>query len=122
VKVALLQPLFREVLDHYDPARDDLPNLYAFFREFWTRLPEGLNTSIRHGLLADRRAASGGVHPALLDRLAVVQSYADTPESDLTSAPASSLLGDLETLEQTLHDRLFATNRVEPSVFHRAGS
>ncbi len=120
VKVALLQPLFREVLDHYDTARTDLPNLYAFFREFWSRLPDTLNTSIRHELLADRRTGSGGVHPALLDRLSVVQSYGDLPESNLTSAPASTLLGDLEALEQTLHDRLFATNRVEPSVFHRA--
>lgn len=122
VKTALVQPLFREVLDLYDPARDDLPNLYAFFRDFWSRLPEGLNTSIRHGLLTDRRAASGGVHPALPDRLAVVQSYPDAPGPDLDSAPASSLLGDLEALEQSLHDRLFATNRVEPSIFHRAGS
>jgi Zn-dependent protease with chaperone function len=122
VKVALVQPLFREVLDHYDPNRGDLPNLYAFFREFWSRLPDGLNTSIRHGLLGDRRSGSGGVHPALLDRLGVVQSYADHGDPAAMGAPAASLVGDLEALEQFLHDRLFATGRVEPSVFHRAGS
>jgi hypothetical protein len=33
VKVALVQPLFREVLEHYDPASSE-DNLYAFFRAF----------------------------------------------------------------------------------------
>ena len=38
VKVALVQPLFREVLEHYDPNHPEYPNLYAFFRTFWYRL------------------------------------------------------------------------------------
>ena len=39
VKVAVVQPLFREVLERYDPTDPDFPNLYAFFRTFWYRLP-----------------------------------------------------------------------------------
>jgi Zn-dependent protease with chaperone function len=122
VKVALVQPLFREALEAYDPADPDLPNLYAFFRAFWTRLPETLQTAMRHALLSGSTwpTLPEGVHPPLLDRIAWVQSYAGrtTTASDL--APASTLLGDLEALEQMLHNRLFAVSRVEPSVFRRA--
>ena len=39
VKVAVVQPLFREVLECYNPNDPQFPNLYAFFRTFWYRLP-----------------------------------------------------------------------------------
>ena len=32
VKVAVVQPLFREVLERYDPTDPDFPNLYVFLR------------------------------------------------------------------------------------------
>ncbi|MFO0960582.1 MAG: hypothetical protein U0800_24630 [Isosphaeraceae bacterium] len=48
VKVAMIQPLFQEVLDFYDVDRQET-NLYAFFRDFWSRLPR---------LAADRVAPS----------------------------------------------------------------
>jgi hypothetical protein len=38
------------------------------------------------------------------------------------TAPATTLLGDLEIFEQMLHNRLFCLPVVEASVFHRAGS
>ena len=120
VKVALVQSLFREVLHHYDPTDLDAPNLYASFRAFWGRMPDSLKTALRHDLLSGRGARPDGVHPPLLDRLAVVQSYPHRPESD--PSPARMALGDLEALEQMLHNRLFATRGIEPSVFHRAGT
>ncbi len=123
VKVALVQPLFRQVLDRYDPERDDLPNLYAFFRDFWARLPAPLTTAMRHGLLADRRAPVDPAHPPLLDRLAVVQAYPPRAGPGAVATPASALFADLDAIERGLHDHLFATTRrVEPTVFHRAGS
>jgi Zn-dependent protease with chaperone function len=122
VKVALVQPLFREVLGHYNPANPDLPNLYAFFRAFWGRLPDPLQTSIRHGLLAHRDGPPDTAHPALLDRLAVVQSYARRRPTESDIAPATAALADSEAMELMLHNRLFALNGVEPSVFHRAGT
>src|SRR5205823_6657807 len=51
VKVALVQPLFREVLEHYDPVQPDAPNLYAFFRSFWFRLPAEVHTAMRLRIL-----------------------------------------------------------------------
>jgi Zn-dependent protease with chaperone function len=121
VKVALVQPLFREVLEHYDPTNPEVPNLYAFFRAFWNRLPEGFHTSMRHRLLAALPASPDGAHPGLLDRLAVVQSYPPRSLGVADRAPAASALADPEALEQMLHNRLFTVHRVEPSVFHRAG-
>ncbi len=47
VKVAIVQPLFREVLETYDPTAPDAPNLYAFFRAFWFRLPAEVHTAMR---------------------------------------------------------------------------
>jgi hypothetical protein len=121
VKVALVQPLFREILAYYDPTAEG-PNLYAFFRAFWTRLPVPVQTAMRHRLLADRRALDDAAHPSLLDRLAIVQAYPDRAHSATDLAPASSVLGDIEAMERMLHNRLFGGPAVEPSVFHRAGT
>ncbi|MEO6808481.1 MAG: M48 family metallopeptidase [Isosphaeraceae bacterium] len=122
VKVALVQPIFREVLEYYDSSDPDLLNLYAFFRAFWDRMPDPLLTSLRHTLLADHRGPIDPAHPPLLDRLALVQSYPQAPSPLVDQAPSAHDLGDLEALEQMLHNRLFGLARVEPSVFHRAGS
>ncbi len=121
VKVALVQPLFREVLDHYDPSRPDAPNLYAFFRAFWARLPEPVLTAMRRQILSNRQPIADA-HPPLLDRLAVVQAYPSRRPTPTDRARASAVLGDLEALERMLHDRLFGGPAVEPSIFHRAGT
>lgn len=121
VKVALVQPLFREVLDHYDPGRPDAPNLYAFFRAFWGRLPEPILTAMRRQILSNRQPA-GDAHPPLLDRLAIVQAYPNPRPGPADRSRASTLLGDPEALERMLHARLFGGPAVEPSVFHKAGT
>jgi len=121
VKVALIQPLFREVLGHYDPARPGGPNLYEFFRAFWARLPEPVVASMRHRLLSRHQPAADG-HPPLLDRLAIVQGYPDRHPIARDRSRASTLLGDIEALERMLHERLFGGPAVEPSIFHRAGT
>ena len=51
VKVAVVQPLFREVLAAYDPNNSGELNLYAFFREFWYRLPSDVHTAMRLSVL-----------------------------------------------------------------------
>jgi Zn-dependent protease with chaperone function len=121
VKVAAVQPIFREVLDHYSPENAHA-NLYAFFREFWGRIPESLHVSIRHGLLSHSPALPDDVHPPLPDRLWVVQAYADRSPILGDHEPAAAMLADLEALEQMLHNRLFRVGRIEASVFHRAGT
>lgn len=128
VKVALVQPLFQEMLAHFDPVGVDR-NLYAFFRAFWEQLPETLRTEMRHRLLSRPQAVDDSAHPPLLDRLALVQGYPDRvpqdfelPILDPDKVSAATTLGDPEAVEQILHDRLFSTRPVERSVFHRAGT
>ena len=119
VKVALVQPLFREVLKHYDPATSE-DNLYAFFRAFWFRLPAEVHTAMRLRVLTNGDAANDPAHPPLPDRLALLQSYPDPAGIGNDSIPATTLIGDLEFMEQMLHNRLFALPTIEPTVFHRA--
>jgi Zn-dependent protease with chaperone function len=122
VKVALVQPLFREVLEAYTPKDDAEANLYAFFRAFWYRLPAELHTAMRLSVLTSRHGSFDPAHPPLPDRIAALQSYPDPVNSNGDGLPATTFLGDLEIFEQMLHNRLFGLPVVEPSVFHRAGS
>ena len=120
VKVALVQPLFREVLDLYDPSDPEAPNLYAFFRAFWYRLPAEMHAEMRLALLANGAATDDPAHPPLPDRLALIQSYPDPSGQQADAAPATTSLGDLDFLEQMLHNRLFAVPKVEPTVYQKS--
>jgi hypothetical protein len=121
VKVAMVQPLFREVLDRHDPDREDLPNLYALFRAFWRRLPNEVREAMRLGVLVNGTAPDDSPHPPLPDRLSEVLTFPSPPAPPHDRSPASTLIGDLEAFEQLLHNRLFGNLPLEPNVFHRAG-
>lgn len=124
VKVALVQPLFKEVLKGY-PERDGT-TLFSYFRAFWARLPEGLLERMRLGLLASSSAENASpqdAHPPLLERLALLQSFPPQQSNGAAPAPGTSLLGDLEDMERRLHEHLYRLSRENgPSVFHRAGT
>ena len=122
VKVAVVQPLFRELLEAYDPTDSDSLNLYAFFRAFWYRLPAETHTAMRLSVLTRRHDNADPAHPPLPDRIAALQVYPDPASLNGDSQPATTFLGDPEIFEQMLHNRLFALPAVEPSVFHRAGT
>jgi Zn-dependent protease with chaperone function len=122
VKVAVVQPLFRELLDAYDPTDGGPLNLYAFFRAFWYRLPTETHTAMRLSVLTRRHDGSDPAHPPLPDRIAALQSYPDPAGINGDSQPATTFLGDPEIFEQMLHNRLFALAAIEPTVFHRAGT
>ncbi len=119
VKVAMVQPLFREVLDQHDPEDIDLPNLYAHFRAFWRRLPNELREAMRLHILVSSTQPKGSPHPPLPDRVSVLQTFPEHPEPPGDRNPASTLIGDLEAFEQLLHNRLFGGLPLETSVFHR---
>ena len=114
----MVQPLFREVLEFYDPD-PKFPNLYAFFRTFWYRLPAESLSAMRMRVLTTQHATHDPAHPPLPDRLASIQSYPDHVSRNGDAQPANTFLGDLEIFEQMLHNRLFGLPSVEPSVFHR---
>ncbi len=122
VKVAVVQPLFKEVLETYDPSSEH-HNLYAFFRMFWYRLPPELHSAMRLALLTSRDVPHEPAHPPLPMRIASLQAYPDHAGTNGDAQSASTFLGDLEIFEQMLHNRLCSTADVaEPSVFHRNGS
>ena len=122
VKVAVVQPLFREVLESYDPNDSGEPSLYAFFRAFWYRLPADLHMAMRLSVLTSNLGIHDPAHPPLPDRIAALQAYPDPASLNGDSLPATTFLGDLEIFEEMLHNRLFGLPGVEPSVFHRAGT
>jgi Zn-dependent protease with chaperone function len=122
IKVALVQPLFRELLAFQDPGLFESANLYATFRVFWARLPEPLLETMRLRLLTLDSGEKDSPHPPLGDRLAMIQSFPDRPEGALDQQAAISLVGDPEWLEQMLHDRLYGLPAIEPTVFHKAGT
>jgi hypothetical protein len=76
-------------------------------------------TLLRHRLLS-APAEPDSLHPPLLDRLALVQSY-PAPEF-AAEGTASAWLGDPAALERRLHERMFGLATVERTVFHKAGS
>jgi Zn-dependent protease with chaperone function len=122
VKVAVVQPLFREVLRSYEEASDHSVNLYAFFRSFWYRLSPEFHSAMRMSVLTNESGAHDLAHPPLPDRIAALQAYPDPAILNGEALAATTFLGDLEVFEQMLHNRLFGLPPVEPSVFHPAGS
>jgi hypothetical protein len=86
---------------------------------------------MRLQILADRTATHDPAHPPLPERLILLQSCREPVHTNGharrngvngDSAPATTLLGDLESLEEMLHNRLFGVNALEPSVFHKIGT
>ena len=64
VKVAVVQPLFRELLQAYDPTDSGSLNLYAFFRTFWFRLPSETHTAMRLSVLTRRHDGADPAPPS----------------------------------------------------------
>ena len=121
VKVALVQPLFREVLEHYDPTDPELP----------TSTPSSATSGSASPNAAHRDAAPApGGQRRDVSTASIPPCPTASPSSSpiphrrwlTTDASAKTALGDLEALEQMLHNRLFSTPGIEPSVFHRAGT
>ena len=122
VKVAVVQPLFRELLAAYEADDSADLNLYAYFRAFWYRLPADVHTAMRLSVLTSRHGTLDPAHPPLPDRIASLQAYPDPASLNGDSHPATTFLGDLEIFEQMLHNRLFSLPAVEPTVFHKSGT
>lgn len=141
IKTAMVQPLFREASDYYQ--HDCGVTLFAFFREFYGRLPHELLAQMRMSLVIHAQSADD-FHPPLADRVAVLQSLPNRPASsaiangqgqrpshsqtngdlrpNASAEPAAIALGDLEALERLVHESLFGPmiDDEGPSVFHRA--
>lgn len=122
VKVALVQPVFRELLGLHEVGRADGSNLYSTFRALWARLPPSLLEGMRLQLLGDASGPVDSPHPPLPERVVMVQAYPDLPAVPGRKEAAWTLIGDPEWLEQMLDDRLYGLAAIEPTIFHRSGT
>ncbi len=121
IRVALVQPIFRELVNyHENTIGDPGANIYTLFRSVWRTLPEVLGESMKDRLLSDPNATSDAAHPPLATRLRIVGDFPDRTDWVGDRNPAINLLADPEAMEDLLHDRLFGSAKVEPSVFHAA--
>ena len=122
VKVAVVQPLFREILEHYDPTVPEAPNLYAFFRAFWYRLSPDFHSAMRLKVLANGGVGTDDPAYPLPYRLSLPPVLSRPRGPERRHHAGNYVLSDLESLEQMLHNRLFAIPPVEPTIFHKAGT
>jgi Zn-dependent protease with chaperone function len=111
---ALVQPIFREVLENYHPIVVHEVNLYQFFRIAWTTMDESLKLEMKESLVADEQVEWLGPHPTLRARVRRVESLAAHREPD--NRPARRLLMDRPRLEESLHNYIYGV-RTELSLF-----
>ena len=118
--VALVQPVFKEVLCHYHPTVVPGVNLYQFFFAAWTALDAQQKCAMRDSLVAEERPHWFDPHPSLRLRLANLEQYPASAERD--GRPALEILTDRHELETRLHNQLYRARTQPVSVFHPCGS
>ncbi len=113
---ALVQPIFREVLCHFDPVVMHDGNLYQFFSAAWTSLDESLKDEMKESLVDDERTELFDPHPTLQSRLKRLDQF--PPHRDPDRRPARRLLTNRKSLEQALHNYIYRVRAPQLSVFH----
>jgi Zn-dependent protease with chaperone function len=114
-KMAVVQPVFREVLAFAD--RSPSTNVYRIFRRAWNGLSGEKYERLRDRLIEASRAGRGGAHPSVADRLRRLKKL--RPGRRGESHPTLYLLDDPNVLERLFHNRLFGLH-VSASVFRPA--
>lgn len=117
-KVALVQPVFKEVLCYYHPAVVEDVNLYQFFRIAWEAVGDGLKGEIEDSLAAEERSWLTDPHPTLRARLARLESLPPHREPD--NRPARRLFTDRSKFEELLHNHIYRTRVRHLTVFQPA--
>lgn len=102
-KMAVVQPVFREVLDFAD--RTPSANVYRVFRRAWNGLSGEKYERLRDRLIEASRGLRGGAHPSVADRLRRLEKLRRGRRGE--SHPTLYLLDDPNVLERLFHNRLF---------------
>jgi Zn-dependent protease with chaperone function len=113
--VALVQPVFHEVLCHYHPVIVHDANLYEFFLTAWTNLGDDAKEEMKETLVADERKEWFSPHPTLRSRMRRLRASPRHFEPD--DRPARRLLTDRTTLETVLHNYIYRARSPQLSVF-----
>jgi Zn-dependent protease with chaperone function len=113
--VALVQPIFHEVLCHYHPVIVHDANLYEFFLTAWTNLSDGVKQEMKETLVAGERKEWFSPHPTLRSRMRRLRASPRHFEPD--DRPARRLLTDRGALERVLHNYIYRARSTPFSVF-----
>lgn len=112
-KLAVVQPVFREILSLAD--RADANNVYRVFARVWTGLNGEGYQRLRDRLLEASRAERFDHHPPVALRLERLQTLRRGRRREFF--PSLHLLDDPRLLERLLHNRLYRVHANKPSVF-----
>ena len=114
-KLAIVQPIFREVLTAYDASDAEAPNVYQYFSRFWGSLSKRDLQRLRRRLVDHRVPGYLDRHPALTDRLERLSRIA--VEAGVSSRKSKTLLANPVELQWLLHNRLYGLRSAPASVF-----
>jgi Zn-dependent protease with chaperone function len=126
-KLAVVQPVFQQMLGRFDPRTRGGQNVFDFFEVTWKALRSEQYSDLRRRLVL--RAAGGWFdpHPALADRIRRIarmgtrtSKWGNSPSAQTKSAsPAIRLLRNPRALKAVLHNHLYIAQRRPNSVFQR---
>jgi hypothetical protein len=120
VKLAVVQPVFRELLEACDPNEVGELNLYALFRNLWFRLPTEVHVAMRSSILTRSYHDADPAHPPLSERVSKFWTYRDPGNRHGDAHQATDLLPALENFEQMLLDRLYGHELSGATISSRA--
>lgn len=122
-KLAIVQPLFRELLRLHDPLTYSGDNVYERFELAWQRLCRE-----RYAQWRDRIVGGNGApdrwdpHPPIGERLARLRLDGAAGPAVNGSPNALGLVDDAAALRTVLHNRLYGAYAQPASVFQRTSS
>jgi hypothetical protein len=115
-KLAVLQPIFGEILGRADPTESS--NVYRQFARTWKQLKGDSFEKLRQRLIDQQPTGQEDLHPPIRQRLDRLRS--NPPTETLLSYPSLHVLDDPAQLEQLLHNHLFSLATERPTTFRPA--
>ncbi|MFO0948148.1 MAG: M48 family metallopeptidase [Planctomycetota bacterium] len=116
-KLAIVQPIFREVLFIYDPIARPAVSVYAYFLRVWKRLPAVEYKRLRKRFVKGIKPDRFDPHPPVYKRIKRLTGPEWT--TGRWAMPAAKLLAAPEELVTLMNNRLYA-EQIEPtSVFRK---
>lgn len=114
-KIAVVQPIFREVLEFFDPVAQPRETVYGFFERVWRRIPREQFEVLRRKLVSQSRQGWFDPHPPIARRLRRLGPAGRA--GALRKGTSIDLLDEPLTWKSLLHNRLYGNHPSETSVF-----
>jgi hypothetical protein len=112
-KLAVVQPIFQEILSQADPAPQT--NVYRTFSRIWKLLKGPTYDALKQKLVDDVQADEDDLHPPVVQRIDRLRA-AGRPRRR-PKHPSLHLLDNPARLEQMLHNHLFSASDQRPTTF-----